>query len=300
MGQPMREISRPNLSRLTTLRLGGHAVAEFVLEEKKDLAALFPKVSSLGLPMLVIGKGSNILAMDGELPLVLVRPAFNDKPEIVGQSGEKVFVKVGSGCNLSSLLGFCLRNGLSGLEGLCGIPASVGGAIAMNAGSFGMDTFQSLEQITVATENGFFDFKKNQLKPSYRRLEIPQIGSGWIVTNSIFGLTRRPKDGIFRAMHLNFFDKKSKQPITAYTAGCVFKNPSPQIPAGKLLDMAGFRGKRHGGVAFSARHANFLVNEGHGSAEAAQALIREAQDVVWHKFGYQLDLEVKVVPCHLP
>lgn len=120
------------------------------------------------------------------------------------------------------------------------------------------------------------------------------------MTNSIFGLTRRPKDGIFRAMHLNFFEKKSKQPITAYTAGCVFKNPSSQIPAGKLLDMAGFRGKRHGGVLFSDRHANFLVNEGNGSAEAALALIREAQNVVWHKFGYQLDLEVKVVPCHLP
>lgn len=72
----MREISRPNLSRLTTLRLGGNAVAEFVLEENKDFAALFSKVSSLGLPMLVIGKGSNLLAMDGELPLVLVRPAL--------------------------------------------------------------------------------------------------------------------------------------------------------------------------------------------------------------------------------
>lgn len=296
----MREISKPNLSRLTTLRLGGNAFVEYVLEEKKDLDELFPKISGLGLPMLVIGKGSNILAMDGELPLVLVRPAFNDKPEIIDQRGEKVFVKVGSGCNLSSFLGFCLRNGLSGLEGLCGIPASVGGAIAMNAGSFGMDTFRCLEQITVATKNGFFDFKKSQLKPSYRRLEIPQIGSGWIVTNSIFGLTRRPKDGIFSAMHLNFFEKKSKQPITAYTAGCVFKNPSSQMPAGKLLDMAGFRGKRHGGVSFSARHANFLVNEGNGSAEAALALIREAQNAVWHKFGYQLDLEVKVVPCHLP
>lgn len=296
----MREIMRPDLARLTTLRLGGTAIAELILEDTKDFEELPEKLSRLGGETVVIGKGSNILAMDGELPIILVHPSIRDKPVIIGDDSEKVFVKVGSGASLASLLGFCIKKGLSGLEGLCGIPASIGGAIAMNAGSYGDVISCCLEQITIYTPKGFFEIKKNQLRPLYRKMEIPEIGSGWIITNAIFGLTRRPKDGIFDAMHLNFFEKKSKQPVTAYTAGCVFKNPSPQMPAGKLLEMAGFKGRQLGGISFSARHANFLVNEGNGSAEAALTLIREAKDVVWHKFGYHLELEVKVVPCHLP
>ena len=98
-------------------------------------------------------------------------------------------------------------------------------------------------------------------------------------------------------MRLNYFKKKSTQPVLAWSAGCAFKNPSPELPAGKLLDEAGFRGKRLGGMAFSPMHANFLVNEGKGSASAACELLAQAQEAVQRRNGIGLHLEIQVLSC---
>ena len=98
-------------------------------------------------------------------------------------------------------------------------------------------------------------------------------------------------------MRLNYFKKKSTQPVLAWSAGCAFKNPSPELPAGKLLDEAGFRGKGLGGMAFSPMHANFLVNEGKGSASAAFELLTQAREAVRLRYGVGLHLEIKVLPC---
>ena len=131
----MREIPRPSLAERTTLRLGGTAIAELVLEDAADLAALSGRLRALGGSPLILGAGSNILARDGDLPLVLVRPRFMQGPDIVGEKDGKILVRVGAGVPLPRLLRFCVAQGLSGLEGLVGIPGSVGGAVAMNAGS---------------------------------------------------------------------------------------------------------------------------------------------------------------------
>ena len=101
-------------------------------------------------------------------------------------------------------------------------------------------------------------------------------------------------------MRHNFFKKKSKQPVTAWSAGCVFKNPTPEMSAGRLLDEAGFKGRQLGGMAFSTLHANFLINEGKGSATAALALLQEARQAVRQRFGIELEPEVRIVPCPLP
>jgi UDP-N-acetylmuramate dehydrogenase len=98
-------------------------------------------------------------------------------------------------------------------------------------------------------------------------------------------------------MRINFLKKKSTQPVLAWSAGCAFKDPSPDLSAGKLLDEAGFRGKRLGGMAFSPMHANFLVNEGKGSASAAFELLAQAREAVQRRSGISLHLEIKVLPC---
>ena len=136
----MREVMRPSLAERTTLRLGGTAIAELVLEDAADLAALPERLRALGGSPLILGAGSNILARDGDLPLVLLRPRFMRGPEIAGEKDGKILVRVGAGVPLPRLLRFCAGQGLSGLEGLVGIPGSVGGAVAMNAGSFGTET----------------------------------------------------------------------------------------------------------------------------------------------------------------
>ena len=97
-------------------------------------------------------------------------------------------------------------------------------------------------------------------------------------------------------MRLNYFKKKSTQPVLAWSAGCAFANPSPELAAGKLLDEAGFKGKRLGGMAFSPLHANFLVNEGKGSADAALDLLGQAREAVQRRSGVNLQLEIKVLP----
>ena len=303
----MREIPGPLLAERTTLRLGGRAIAELVLETPEDALALDEHLKRLGGEPFIIGRGSNLLAGDGELSLVLVRPQFNNGPEIIGEKrqadGSRILVRVGAAVPLPRLLGFCARNGLSGLEGLVGIPGSVGGAVAMNAGSFGAETCKCVESLTLFMAGRISQVESGALKPAYRNLAIfdanGEARSDFLVLEAIFGLTLAEKGGIAERMSLNFFEKKSKQPVASWSAGCAFKNPEPGVAAGKLLELAGFRGRKLGGMAFSPRHANFLVHEGGGSAEAALTLLSEARETVRLRFGHELKPEVRLVACRL-
>ena len=296
----MREMPAPFLAPRTTLRVGGTAIAEIILERSEDLYLLPDRLKALGCTPLVLGAGSNILAQDGELPLVLIRPFFNDGPLIVGEHEGKVLVRAGAGVPMARLLRFCAVNGLSGLEGLVGIPGSVGGAVAMNAGSHGAETCKNIYNIQVFADNTIERINGNALQYGYRTLSINGKKNDFIVLEAIFGLTVAERDGICNCMRHNFFKKKSKQPVTAWSAGCVFKNPTPEMSAGRLLDEAGFKGRQLGGMAFSTLHANFLINEGRGSATAALALLQEARQAVRQRFGIELEPEVRIVPCPLP
>ena len=296
----MREMPAPFLAPRTTLRVGGTAIAEIILERSEDLYLLPDKLKALGGRPLVLGAGSNILAQDGELPLVLIRPFFNDGPVIMGEHEGKVLVRAGAGVPMARLLRFCAVNGLSGLEGLVGIPGSVGGAVAMNAGSHGTETCKNIYNIQVFIDNTIQRINEDALQYGYRTLSINGKKNDFIVLEATFGLTVAERDGICNCMRHNFFKKKSKQPVTAWSAGCVFKNPTPEMSAGKLLDAAGFKGRKLGGMAFSTLHANFLINEGKGSATAAMALLQEAREAVRQRFGVELEPEVRIVPCPLP
>lgn len=295
----MREILAPSLAGRTTLRLGGTAIAELILEDYADLGLLPERLRALGGSPLIVGAGSNILALDGKLPLVLVRPHFMQGPEIAGQKDGKILVRAGAGVPLPRLLRFCAAHGLSGLEGLTGIPGSVGGAVAMNAGSFATETCKNIEYVQIASQGTVQEVNANALHYGYRSLRISGETKDFMVLEATFGLTATARDGICKRMRHNFFEKKSKQPVTAWSAGCVFKNPTPDMPAGKLLDQAGYKGKKLGGMAFSTLHANFLINEGKGSATAALALLREAKEAVRQRFGIELEPEVRIAPCLL-
>ena len=265
-------------------------------ENEEDLFALPERVRQLGGEAFILGAGSNILFRDGPQPLVLVRPDFCQGPEVAGEQDGLVLVRAGCAVPMPRLLRFCKSNGLSGLEGLVGIPGTVGGAVAMNAGSFGVQTCERIVSCTCLVDNALRTVEKADMSYGYRSLEIFGKISKFLVLEAIFGLTRAPRGGIDKRMSFNFFEKKSRQPVTAKSAGCVFKNPQGGVSAGKLLDEAGFRGKGRGGMAFSQMHANFLINEGHGSSEAALSLIAEARETVRKQTGHELELEVRVVP----
>ncbi|MBO4301285.1 MAG: UDP-N-acetylmuramate dehydrogenase [Desulfovibrio sp.] len=295
----MREIACPDFSARTTMRVGGTAIAEVILESRDDAFLLPERLRRLGGTILVLGAGSNILARDGKLPLVLVRPCLTEGPEVTAETNGKVYVRAGAGIPLSRLLRFCMAHGLSGLEGLAGIPGSVGGAVVMNAGSFGTETGEHLHSIEILTGTEIRQCQFFELALGYRSMSIPNSCEDFIVLSATFCLTKGEKRAITESIRHNFFKKKSKQPVTAWSAGCVFKNPSEAMPAGKLLDLVGFKGKSMGGMAFSTLHANFLINEGKGSATAALELMEEAKDAVHRQFGIELEPEVRIVPCLL-
>ncbi|MFW5488221.1 MAG: UDP-N-acetylmuramate dehydrogenase [Desulfovibrio sp.] len=283
------------LSRRSTIGLGGTALAQVLLRAEEELHAVGEILAELGGRPFVLGAGSNILFDDGELGIVLLTPQFAGTPEMIGQDETHAVVRVGAGVKLQRLLNWLASEGLAGLEGLRGIPGSVGGAVAMNAGSWGASFCERLEAISLwIPEQGTVRLERGQWEHGYRHF-LPEGGPElFIVTHAELRMDRGESKSIRSAMSDFFKRKKNVQPVSSATAGCVFKNPDGDS-AGRLLDEVGFRGIGLGGMAFSEKHANFLVNLGGGRLSEALELIRLGKQAVKQRFDHELQLEVKVV-----
>ena len=307
----------PELSGLTTLRLGGRALAGITFSGAADLEALPRALEKLGGRPVALGGGSNVLAAGGERDRVLLRPALQEGPGAMGSDSQgHVLVRVDAAMALPRFLAWCARNGLSGLEGLAGVPGTVGGAVAGNAGSFGSSLGAALRRVRIFSPvKGEMRLEIPDFRCEYRHFSIPWLEdmaqetgkpAWYVITEVIVALRPWTKGDILDAMRAHAARKIETQPVRAWSAGCVFKNPdsSPregthpaagtQVPAGKLLDDAGFRGKRRGGMFFSPMHANFLINDGTGKPEEALELIREAQETVRSRYGVVLRPEVRI------
>lgn len=295
----MREVRNPSLSAITTLGLGGTCSLELTVSSRDDLAAMDDRLRELGLPVYVVGRGSNIFGLDGSHEAVLVRPAFTDGPAVLGDETADggVLVSCGAGISLPVLLAFLREKGLSGMEGLAGIPGTVGGAVAMNAGSFGTSTVESLDSVEIWSGGRLVRLTPDACETGYRHFRPRGLAGSFLVVSAVFRLSRSTSQDVAAGMQHNFQMKKSRQPITARSAGCVFRNPACGVSAGALLERAGFRGRRKGSVALSEQHANFLVNLGGGTSAEALALLEEARTAVRAMAGVELDFEVRFLPC---
>ena len=295
----MREVRNPSLSAITTLGLGGTCSLELTVSSRDDLAAMDDRIRELGLPVYVVGRGSNIFGLDGSHEAVLVRPAFTDGPAVLGDETADggVLVSCGAGISLPVLLAFLREKGLSGMEGLAGIPGTVGGAVAMNAGSFGTSTAESLDSVEIWSGGRLVRLTPDACETGYRHFRPQGLAGSFLVVSAVFRLSRSTSQDVAAGMQHNFQMKKSRQPITARSAGCVFRNPACGVSAGALLERAGFRGRRKGSVALSEQHANFLVNLGGGTSSEALALLEEARTAVRAMAGVELDFEVRFLPC---
>lgn len=295
----MREVRNLSLSAITTLGLGGTCSLELTVSSRDDLAAMDDRIRELGLPVYVVGRGSNIFGLDGSHEAVLVRPAFTDGPAVLGDETADggVLVSCGAGISLPVLLAFLREKGLSGMEGLAGIPGTVGGAVAMNAGSFGTSTAESLDSVEIWSGGRLVRLTPDACETGYRHFRPRGLAGSFLVVSAVFRLSRSTSQDVAAGMQHNFQMKKSRQPITARSAGCVFRNPACGVSAGALLERAGFRGRRKGSVALSEQHANFLVNLGGGTSAEALALLEEARTAVRAMAGVELDFEVRFLPC---
>ncbi len=292
----MKTVYQPDLKKMSTLKLGGPARAVLYPEDESHLEEIRRSWTDKGLRCMYLGKGSNVLFTEDNKDLVLVKWQGRTRPESRGLDRELVLVKVDAGYPLPRLLGWCASRGLSGLEGLAGIPGSVGGAVAMNAGSHGVEICSLLTRIWIWTpEEGARELQAGQFSYGYRRFNPGEESGDLLVTAAEISLVRSSTQDVQDNIKRFYLLKKSAQPVLAATAGCVFKNPPGGEPAGKLLEQAGFRGRQNKGVAFSSKHANFLVNLGHGSSDQALDLIREAREKVLKISGHELQLEIKIV-----
>lgn len=296
----------PDMSRLTTLRLGGDALALAVVRGAAGLEELGRRLPELGGRPFALGFGSNLLPAGGEASLTLIQAANVSAPEFLPQPGGKTpgqtLVRVGAGFGLPRLIGLCQRAGLSGLEGLTGVPGRVGGAVAMNAGSYGVEIGSLVSRLRLWTpERGLFWREAAECSFGYRHFDAGLAGEGdafILVWEAELLLSSDDPAAIRARMEAVYAKKKASQPVTAHSAGCVFKNPPSEQgsqSAGRLLDEAGMKGKRLGGMAFSPMHANFLVNEGGGSAAQALELLELGRAAVRGRFGVELQTEVVVL-----
>jgi UDP-N-acetylmuramate dehydrogenase len=292
---PLELIRNPSLAERTTLGLGGTAEVEAVVREPGDLDALAEFLTRETLRPFVIGQGSNLLVRDGHLDLALIRTAAGPGPTRVEKSGDKLLVRCGAAQRLPGLLGWAQKAGLSGLENLTGIPGSVGGAVAMNAGSYGTEFGQVLSRIRLwSPGQGLVWVDADQCVFGYRHFSCPVVPGKSLVWEVELALAEMNPKAVRSAMKAVYLKKKETQPVTARSAGCVFKNPEGKS-AGMLLDNAGMKSVRRGHMAFSEVHANFLVNLGGGSAGEALELLDLAREAVRTKFGITLEAEVIIL-----
>ncbi|WP_027177333.1 UDP-N-acetylmuramate dehydrogenase [Maridesulfovibrio hydrothermalis] len=284
-------LHKPSMAKLTSLGIGGTARALARVRDEAGLDELARFIEKEGTGLIALGEGSNILADDGELNFAFVQIDRPDKSEAV-ISGQTV--RAPADMRLPKLLAHLIHAGLGGMEGLAGIPGSIGGSVAMNAGSYGTDMAASVKRLKLWTPTkGLFWKNAADMEWGYRHFS-PLTDEFTLVWEAEFELSRSTENVVMEKIKETFSKKKASQPVLQKTAGCVFKNPEGHS-AGKLLDDAGFKGKNLGNMSFSEMHANFLINKGGGNGTDALELMSLAANAVAEKFGVTLMPEVIIL-----
>lgn len=276
------------LAERTTLRIGGPARCFAEVEDLAALVALLRWAGAEKLPLLPLGKGSNVLVPDESFPgVAFVLAGDFRKIEIEGAR-----IVAGAGASLMSLAVQAERAGLSGLEGLAGIPSSVGGAVRINAGSYGSEIFDVLESVTVVARAGEVrELPASQIARGYRWTALME--SNDLIASATLGLKEADPAAI-RSRMAEVAEKRKKALPPQPNAGSVFKNP-PGDYAGRLLEACGMKGRRIGAAEVSPVHANVIVNLGGATARDVRALMAEMQRAVKERFGADLVPEIEVL-----
>ncbi len=275
------------LAKKNWFGVGGVAQVYFEPADMEDLQTFVKQTK--GMPLTVLGAGSNVLIRDGGIPGITLRlgKAFSTvevKDEFLICKGGALVMEVSRTAE---------KNCLSGFEFLCGIPGTVGGGIRMNAGAYGSSIHEVLESLTVLTKEGDIQvLEKEELKEafSYRRCHLP---AEWIFLEAVFK-GKKEKDNlvIHQKMMVNKQKREAGQPIGVRTAGSTFKNPDG-IPAWQLIEKAGMRNAKVGGACVSNKHANFLINTGKATAKDIEELGELIRQEVFQKEGVSLEWEVR-------
>jgi UDP-N-acetylmuramate dehydrogenase len=288
------------MARHTTFKIGGPADALALPQNETHLRELVQWAEQNSIPYLVFGGGSNLLVRDGGIRgLVICMRAMAGDVQW-RQAPPQVIVTAGAGVPTKRLCGIALKQGWEGMNFALGIPGSLGGAVLMNAGTAQGSMTDVLSAVTVMTVSGQTErIARDQLRAQYRGLRWPahmqHALSRAIVMTTEFRLFMGDRDIVRQKARPLMRERVRKQPIWRPSAGCFFKNPSPQMPAGRLIDAAGLKGLRVGRAQVSSRHANFIINCGNATARDVIDLAEQIRKKVNAKFGIVLQTEVRIV-----
>ncbi|NPA54569.1 MAG: UDP-N-acetylmuramate dehydrogenase [Aquificae bacterium] len=279
-----------DLSKFSTIKIGGIGKEIYFPKNPEEISYLIKKSLDENRKLIPIGIGSNLIFKDGILNHLFVSTK-NLKKIQIEEKGEYVYITAEAGVSFKQIVELVKKYNLEGFENLSGIPASVGGAVAMNAGAFGTEIFDILKEIHwINSEGRLIISKKGEIKHSYRYTQFQKEGFVYKVT---IVLKKSEKD-IKQIIKNHLLERNKKQPLNLPTSGSTYKNPE-KAPAGYLLEKAGFKGKRIGDIGFSQKHANFLVNYGDATYSQLIKLLRSAENTVKTLFDVQLEREVKIV-----
>lgn len=284
---PGRVKAAEPLKKHTSWRIGGPA--EFFLEPagRRELQMVVSFARERGIPLTVIGNGSNLLVSDRGVRGIVVKISRNLGHVTV----EGPELRAGAGASLARVVATALKSGLSGLANLTGIPGTVGGAIVMNAGAYGSSVGDQVREVLLLGLDGSFKLRAREDMDFGYRSSILQREPAIVVEVTLVLKQGQPED-IRRDMKEYLTGRKNSQPMNIPSAGSVFKNP-PGDFAGRLIELAGLKGLRVGGAQVSPKHANFIVNLGGATAQDVAELISRVRDAVQNNFGQKLELEVK-------
>jgi UDP-N-acetylmuramate dehydrogenase len=278
------------LARCTSLRVGGPVDAFATPATREEIARTLAICAAHQIPHYVIGAGFNTLALDDRLEGVALQLGklrrLEERPDCS--------LRVEAGVSHGRLTNFCIERGLAGLEFGCGIPGTIGGWIAMNAGIPGREVKDVVQEIEVISPTGreARQLPRAELRFVYRGLR--GLAPGSVILSALFNVTLSDTGSVRTEVDRLLAARSNSQPLNVPSCGSVFKNP-PGDFAGRLVEAAGLKGHRLGGAEISAVHANFITNRGGATAADVLALIQEAQAAVWRTAGVRLVTEVRII-----
>jgi UDP-N-acetylmuramate dehydrogenase len=278
---------RTSLAELTSLGIGG--TTDLLRVSKHEaIPDLLNLLDAQNVPHKFLGGGSNLLVGDGELPWVVLQLA-SPQPDIVLDGN---FAQVDAAADLGRTVTFCAKQNLGGMEGLIGVPGTIGGALRMNAGAYGMQIGSYVRQVKLyrAAARKLETLEGDQISFEYRHTSFAPDDMMLAVR---LELPSKPYPEILKGIRICNEKRRASQPLGQKSAGCIFKNP-PGASAGRMIDELGLKGLSVGDARVSDRHANFFVNVGKASAKDMLALIADVRARVEKSFGVILEHEVVV------
>lgn len=278
-----------SLVKHTSLRIGGKAKLLVIPKSIKDLKVIIHIIKTNRIPYFVIGAGSNILFPDKGFPGIIIKMARG----LDGIMIQGSIVKVGSGIMLSTLMKLLAQKGLHGLEFAAGVPATIGGAAAMNLGAYGSEMANFINSVKVMNLNGREKIlTKRALNFGYRTSSL--WNGKHIITEVTLKLKKGKSKNIRKKINRLLNLRRNSQPISTPNAGSVFKNPNG-FYAAKLIEDCGAKGMRIGDAQISKKHANFIINLGAAKAKDVLEIIRKVKKLIYSKSNINLEPEIKIV-----